>query len=126
MYPIHSLQGSSKIRHNVSHNRINQGKQNLSFQNILEEQIQQEQKLQFSKHAALRLQQRKIQLSKEQLQKLEQGIETAKSKGIKDSLMVLENMAFVINIKNKTVVTALDYSKAEETVFTHIDGALIL
>ncbi len=94
-----------------------------AFKQILEKE---EQKLQFSKHAALRLQQRNIYLSQEQLNKLEEGVEKATKKGIKDSLILMDNMAFVINIKNKTVITAFECSQNQETVFTNIDGALIL
>lgn len=125
MYPINHMHRTSKITPNTSISYPLKEKEGYisAFKQILEKE---EQKLQFSKHAALRLQQRNIYLSQEQLNKLEEGVEKATKKGIKDSLILMDNMAFVINIKNKTVITAFECSQNQETVFTNIDGALIL
>ena len=81
--------------------------------------------LQFSKHAALRLSSREINLSDEQMTRVENGIKTAGDKGIRDSLIVIDNVALVVNIRNKTVITALDKNQTD-SVFTNIDGAVIV
>lgn len=80
----------------------------------------------FSKHANQRLQSRNIELSSEQKLKLNQGIENASAKGIKDSLVLMDDVALVVNVPSKTVVTALSKQESSAHVFTHIDGAVII
>ena len=82
--------------------------------------------LKFSKHASMRLQTRNISLSREQNERLESGVRKAGEKGIHDSLVIVDSLAFIGNIPNKTVVTALDKSEADESIFTNIDGAVIM
>lgn len=82
--------------------------------------------LKFSKHASMRLEDRNISLSREQNERLESGVRKAGEKGIQDSLVIVDSLAFIVNIPNKTVVTALDKSEADESIFTNIDGAVII
>ncbi|MDO5403576.1 MAG: TIGR02530 family flagellar biosynthesis protein [Eubacteriales bacterium] len=82
--------------------------------------------IKFSKHASARLEERDIQLTDEQMSRLEEGTAKAGSKGIKESLVLLDNMAFIINTQNKTVITAMDQNMNEENIFTNIDGAVII
>jgi len=79
--------------------------------------------LHFSKHANMRLDARQIQLSGEQMQRLENGVAKAQNKGIRDGLVLIDNLALVVNITNKVVVTALNQ---QDQVFTNIDGAVIV
>lgn len=79
----------------------------------------------FSKHAALRLDNRNIELSSEQLLRLNEGAQKANAKGINESLVLVDELAFIVNIKNNTVITAMDQNEARENVFTNIDGAVI-
>ena len=63
----------------------------------------------------------------EQLERLGKAVEKAESKGAKETLVLLGNdSALIVNIKNKTVVTALDQSMMKENVFTNIDSTVIL
>ena len=80
----------------------------------------------FSKHASQRLEERDINLSKEQISRLEEGTQKAISKGIKESLVLVDNLAFIVNTTNKTVVTAMDSQSNEENVYTNIDGAVVI
>ncbi len=80
----------------------------------------------FSHHAELRLQQRGIQLQSDQLTKLESAIDQAAAKGAKDSLILINDMALIVNIKNRTVITAMDGSSIKDNVFTKIDSAVIV
>lgn len=80
--------------------------------------------LKFSKHANQRLASRNIELTKDQLTRLQTGTMKAKTKGINESLVMVDNLAFVVSVKNSTVITALD--NQEEQVFTNIDGAVIM
>ena len=79
----------------------------------------------FSKHASVRLGDRNIELSSEQLNRLNEGAQKANAKGINESLVLVDEIAFIVNIKNNTVITAMDQSEAKENVFTNIDGAVI-
>ncbi len=60
------------------------------------------------------------------MQKINQAIEKAEKKGIKDALILMDNKAFVANIKNKTIITASTSEQLKENVFTNIDGAVIV
>lgn len=90
------------------------------------EEILQSNMVQFSQHAKMRLAQRSIQLVPEQLCKLESAIDKAAAKGAKESLIVMENMAFIVNVKNRTVVTAMDQQAMKDNIFTQIDSAIVL
>ena len=98
-----------------------------SFQNVLENQISNRQALQFSKHAFTRLSARDIQLSVNQLERVENGVAEARQKGIRDSLVLVDDVALVVNVKNKVVITAMNGIKTgNENIFTNIDGAVIV
>ncbi|NLK20763.1 MAG: flagellar biosynthesis protein [Epulopiscium sp.] len=97
-----------------------------SFEQVLIDKISSNGQIKFSKHASMRLNSRNICFTNEQLKKLEKGIKKAEEKGIKDSLVLMDKVALVVNIKKRTVVTAMDSSQTNETVFTNIDGAVIV
>ena len=80
--------------------------------------------LKFSKHAELRMQARNISLSQVQKDKMLDAVNKAGDKGVKDSLVLMDNVAFVVNVKNKTVITAVNSNELKENVFTNIDGAV--
>ena len=84
------------------------------------------QSLKFSKHAANRLVDRNITLSDNQIARLSDGARKAGEKGIQDSLVIVDELAFIVNIPNKTVITAMDQTETNENVFTNIDGAVIM
>ena len=82
----------------------------LSFEEILKQKqdVSESLELKFSKHASMRLENRKINLSKEQSERLESGVQKASEKGIRESLVIVDSLAFIVNVPNKTVVTAID------------------
>ncbi|MDF2906556.1 MAG: hypothetical protein K0R34_1877 [Herbinix sp.] len=80
--------------------------------------------LKFSKHANERLASRNIDLTDDQLVRLENGAKKASEKGINESLVMVDNLAFIVNVKNNTVITAVN--DGEDRVFTNIDGAVIM
>ena len=82
--------------------------------------------LKFSKHATVRLADRGIELTDAQLERLNDGAQKAGQKGIRDSLVIVDDLAFIVNVPNKTVVTAMDSRETEENVFTNINGAVIM
>ena len=102
-------------------NKINTGP---SFNQILEQEIA---GVKFSQHALQRLNSRKIQLDGTQLSKLNQAVDKAAQKGAKESLILMsDNLAFVVSVKNKTVITAIDGASIKDNVFTNIDSAVII
>ena len=100
-----------------------------SFQEIFNQQVKaskvNEETVKFSKHANERLESRNINLSTEQMSRLNEGVSKARDKSINDSLVMMDDLAFIVNIKNNIVVTALE-SNDESNVFTNIDGAVIV
>ncbi|EOS73187.1 flagellar operon protein [Lachnospiraceae bacterium 10-1] len=98
-----------------------------SFQEILESsQNRSAGEVKFSKHAAGRLADRNIELTSGQMERLQEGTQRAQQKGIKESLVIVDQLAFIVNIPNSTVVTAMNQNDAVENVFTNIDGAVII
>jgi flagellar operon protein len=97
----------------------------ISFDEVLRAKQQELEPLKFSKHAAGRLNDRGISLSDDQTKRLEDGVTKAGAKGINESLVLVDSLAFIVNVPNKTVVTAMDQKDAGENIFTNIDGAVI-
>ena len=97
--------------------------QGKSFEQILNERTSAGSELKFSKHASMRMQSRQIDLTSNQWERLEGGVEKAGEKGIKESLVMVDNLAFIVNVSNNTVITAV--GEGEDKIFTNIDGAII-
>ncbi len=98
--------------------------QNNSFADILNNTCEKTSELHFSKHAAMRLEMRDIEFSDEQLERIKKGLVKAKQKGIRDSLVLVDNITLVVNTKNNVVVTAME--QEIENIYTNIDGAVIV
>ncbi|MCI8693462.1 MAG: flagellar protein [Lachnospiraceae bacterium] len=99
----------------------------LSFQEVLQQKaLTGIGSLKFSKHAMGRLADRNIELSDSQLERLESGTKKAEQKGIRDSLVIVDQLAFIVNVPNQTVVTAMDSTETNENIFTNINGAVII
>ncbi len=96
----------------------------VSFKEILDSKSRED--VRFSKHASQRLLDRNISLSENQLERLNNAASKAEMKGIKETLVLVDSLAFIVNVPNNTVVTALDSTEAAENVFTNIDGAVII
>ena len=99
-------------------------KKNSGFSDILNESFEKN-GLRFSKHANSRLESRDIVLSDSQYERLSEGVTRAKDKNINDTLVMMDNLAFIVNVRNNTVVTALN-PEEDSSVFTNIDGAVIV
>lgn len=80
----------------------------------------------FSGHALERVERRGIDLdANNTLARLESGVERAASKGARDSVVFVDGTAFVVSVRNRTVITAVDSEHMREHVFTNIDSAVI-
>lgn len=108
------------LKQNQAKNSTNSS--DLSFEEILKSK----QEVKFSKHASMRLSERNISLTDEQNLRLQNGVEAASEKGIKESLVLVDSLAFIVNIPNNTVVTAMDKNETNNYIFTNIDGAVIM
>ena len=100
-------------------------KPSISFEDLLKKQVFDNTEVKFSKHAESRLETRNINLTDEQKSKLNEAINKANAKDVKDSLVLVDDIAFVVNVKNKTVVTVMNKDEMKENVFSNIDGAVI-
>ena len=118
------INGQLPVNKTIPRQQIGTG---LSFQEVLNRTTEQNQvaELKFSKHAAGRLIDRNIELSETQMERLQEGAKNAGQKGIKDSLVIVDELAFIVNVPNQTVITALDQTEARGNIFTNIDGAVI-
>ena len=101
--------------------------QNLSFEEIWKQKTGEANgEIRFSKHASNRLADRNLTLSENQLSRLSEGMKKAGEKGIKESLVMVDQLAFIVNVPSSTVITAMDQTQAKENIFTNIDGAVIV
>lgn len=123
--PLNKIPSQLPIANRLSGNTISKPVTGTPFHEILKEkQASLTTELKFSKHANERLASRNIDLTDDQYRRLETGFRKAYDKGIKESLVMVDNLAFVVNVKNNTVITAIN--DGEEKVFTNIDGAVII
>ena len=90
------------------------------FQEILSD------RLKVSAHAKTRLESRDIQLDAEKWERVMSGVDRAAQKGAKESLVMIDDVALVVSVKNRTVITAVDQDHLKENVFTNIDSAVIV
>lgn len=102
---------------------------NKSFQQYLTESMvapSRTQPLSFSQHAVNRLQERGISLERQQLERLESAVQKAASKGARESLIMMDNVAYVVSIVNRKIITAVDDGSMKDNVFTNIDSAIFV
>lgn len=82
--------------------------------------------LKFSAHATQRLNERKIQLDTATMAKVNEAVDKAAAKGLEDTLILTPNSALIVNVGNRTVITAMDRGQLQGNVFTNIDGAVVI
>jgi flagellar operon protein len=97
----------------------------VSFGRALEN-AQSKLNVRLSKHARARMYSRNIALDRGQVERLNRAVDQAKAKGIRDTLVLLDDKAFVVNVKSTIIVTASDQGSLKEKIFTNIDGAVIV
>ena len=123
-YSIEQMRGQFLNQGTATEQSVPIGK-GQSFAEILEQKkIAERGELKFSKHASERLVSRNIDLSENQKARLNQAVKAAEAKGIKESLVMMDNLAFIVNVKNNTVNTAV--AGGEEKIFSNIDGAVVV
>ena len=119
-----------KINNKIINNRnrintnVSSKSQNNSFDKILERE--KNKGLKISKHAMERMNLRNINLSDNDISKIEMAINKAQSKGVKEALILMGDIALIASTKNRTIITTANAEQLKENVFTNIDGAVII
>ena len=72
-----------------------------------------------------RLSQRQISVTPEMQQRLEGAVDKLAAKGGRESIVLMDQMAFVVSVTNRTVITAVDQAGMRDQVFTNIDSAVL-
>ncbi len=110
---------------NANRPKINPQTSGISFNDVLK-QISEKENVKFSKHAMSRLNERDITLTSEEITKINNAVDQAEGKGIRDALILMDDKVFIANVKSRTIVTAADEKNLKDNVFTNIDGAVII
>lgn len=99
---------------------------NTSFGDILQEKLNDNNNVVFSKHAAKRVEERNINITATDLARLEEGIKLADSKNLNDALILVDRTAFVVNVPTSTVITTKANDEIQGDIFTNINGTVII
>ncbi len=97
-----------------------------SFADVLAQQMEQSQGVNFSKHAVKRVSEKGLDITQDSLTRLNEGVKLAAGKNLDDTLILVDNTAFVVNVKNNTVITAMGSGEMKGNVFTNINGTVII
>jgi flagellar operon protein len=100
--------------------------QGLSFRQLLDETLRTTGGVKFSAHAVRRLESRGIRLGEAEVSAIEGAVDRAAAKGSRDSLVLSERFAMVVNVPSRTVVTAFDQEGLRDSVVTNIDSAVFV
>ncbi|MDQ0285587.1 flagellar operon protein [Desulfofundulus luciae] len=103
----------------------NKASQTGSFREMLRREMDGS-RLKLSAHAEKRLRERNITLNEADMEKISRAVSLAAGKGVRNSLVIYNDLALVTSVKNRTVVTALDRTAGAGRIFTNIDGAIIV
>lgn len=97
-----------------------------SFKKILQDKLDNVSSVNFSRHAMNRAMERNIDLSDVNLERLNEGVKLAGEKGLDDTLILLDNTAFIVSVRNNTVITTVNKEEMTGNVFTNIDGTVVI
>ncbi|MBL8047940.1 MAG: hypothetical protein JNJ45_04595 [Chthonomonas sp.] len=99
---------------------VDRAQQGAEFQSLLAD------RLKVSGHAQTRLASRNIELGQGEWERVMKGVDQAAAKGARESLVMVDDVALVVSVKNRTVITAVDKAGLKDNVFTNIDSAVIV
>jgi flagellar operon protein len=122
---LSDVSGQTRVR--TETNESQQSQFGTLFQKELDRQTQtQTQDVEFSKHAQARVEERGIDITPDLMDQLRGSLIRAQEKGATNILAMDAERAFIINVPNAKVITAMTQSEMKENVFTNIDGAVFL
>lgn len=111
----------------MQHDQTLAGKKTDSgFAQLFENAKKKNEGVQFSKHATERISQRGMEITEGLLDSLNQGVEKARMKGSKDTVIISTQGAFVVNVPNNIVITTMTEQEMKENIFTNIDSAVLV
>jgi len=96
------------------------------FKSTLDQALDKSKGVNFSAHAKARLHSRGVDLSEGKLEALSQAIDKADARGARESLILSDEAAYVVSVKNRTIITAFDRGNLRDGVFTSIDSAVVI
>lgn len=99
--------------------------QQNSFETVLRTQVGYGPPLRFSAHAQRRIQSGGVSLDEETLARLDRAVSAAGQKGARDALVLMDDLALLVSINNRTVITAVDQARQKTGVFTNIDSVVM-
>lgn len=124
-----NINNISNYRNNINQNKINEtlkrSSMSQNFEGLLKEKLT-ESKVEFSKHAKDRTQQRGIEVSNTLMDSINEAVNKASEKGSKDVVIIGKEGAFIVNVQNKVIVTSMSVEEMKNNIFTNIDSAVIL
>ena len=104
----------------------NAEKVNVSFKEILDEKIFKDNSISFSDRASKILHEINGHLTTDQMNRLESGLEKLKKKGIVSGILLMDSTAFVLNVKNQTVMTTIGQNRIQENIFSNFDAFVVV
>jgi flagellar operon protein len=117
---VHNAQVAELLQGQTAQRPVQAPTTGPDFGTILQDQLK------VSGHAQTRLQSRNIQLDQQDWQRVLNGVNRAAEKGSRESLVMIDDVALVVSVKNRTVITAVDKQNLKDNVFTNIDSAVIV
>lgn len=106
--------------------RPNHSSARRDFKEVLHGEVNKQKEVKFSSHAQNRLQMRDIELTSEEKMRLNEAVDKAAKKGARESLVLMNDLAFLISVRNRMVITAIAGERLRDGVFTHIDSAVVI
>ncbi|MFA5658059.1 MAG: TIGR02530 family flagellar biosynthesis protein [Oscillospiraceae bacterium] len=101
--------------------------QESPFAKQLKEQLQKNEGVEFSKHALERLSERSIDINTDNtLERLNKAVALAQEKGVSETLVLVDQTAFVVNVKSNRVITTMQQQDMTGNIFTNIDSTVII
>lgn len=95
------------------------------FLALLQQKLESGSNTAFSKHAVSRVHERQIDVSQQNLERLNQGMQLAQEKGLSEALILIDENAYIVNAAQSKVVT-VNGGALKGSVFTNIDGTVIV
>lgn len=123
----YSVGNFSYLENNKSNIKTKNTKDDISFKNVLDNAKSIENSnegFKISKHAALRL--NDVNLTEDDMKKIEKGFQIAKDKNSKNTVMIYNDLALIASVENKTLITAVEKERAKDNIFTNVDSVVIL
>jgi flagellar operon protein len=97
-----------------------------AFADVLATQLRNGKTVKFSAHATQRLADRRIALTQNDEASISRAVDKAAAKGARETLLLMDKLALVVSVPNRTVITAMSQHELNDTVFTNIDSAVVV